>query len=138
MMLSIEQIGAITQGEIVQYVRDYAWQHLLTDSRTILHPAGSLFFAIRGAYNNGHKYLAALYGKGVRQFIVEQLSDIPGLQEPRDLRGLFPEANFIRVASSLAALQALAAHHRQAFAIPILGVTGSNGKTIVKEWLAQL
>ena len=137
-MLSIEQIGAIVQGEIVQYTREYPWQHLLTDSRTIWHPAGSLFFAIRGAYNNGHKYLAILYEKGVRQFIIEQITDIPGIQRPDDLRRAFPEANFVRVDSSLAALQALAAHHRQSFRIPVLGITGSNGKTIVKEWLAQL
>lgn len=137
-MLTIEQIGAITQGEIVQYVGEYAWQYLLTDSRTILHPAGSLFFAIRGAYNNGHKYLASLYSKGVRLFVIEQITDIPGMLGPQDLRRAFPEANFVRVHSSLAALQALAAHHRRAFRIPVLAITGSNGKTIVKEWLAQL
>jgi alanine racemase len=138
MMLTIEQIGAITQGETIQYVREYAWQHLLIDSRTILHPAGSLFFAIRGTYHNGHKYLAPLYSKGVRQFIVDQITDIPGVATAADLKKLFPEANFILVTSSLAALQALAAHHRQAFRIPVLAITGSNGKTIVKEWLAQL
>ncbi|MGV3641518.1 MAG: bifunctional UDP-N-acetylmuramoyl-tripeptide:D-alanyl-D-alanine ligase/alanine racemase [Adhaeribacter sp.] len=137
-MLSTEQIREITQGEVLQYAREYPWQHLLIDSRTILHPAGSLFFAIRGAYNNGHKYLAGLYDRGVRLFIIERVADIPGLQHPGELQQAFPEANIIRVASSLAALQALAAYHRRQFHIPVLAITGSNGKTIVKEWLSQL
>lgn len=105
--------------------------HLLTDSRKLSQPAGTVFFAIRGKYNDGHKYVAQLYRQGVRAFVVEQ-------GEPEELRSLYPEANILLVPGSLRALQQLAAWHRAQFAIPVVGVTGSNGKTIIKEWLAQL
>ncbi|RYU83722.1 bifunctional UDP-N-acetylmuramoyl-tripeptide:D-alanyl-D-alanine ligase/alanine racemase [Hymenobacter persicinus] len=106
--------------------------HLLLDSRRVGQPAGSLFFALRGPQHNGHRYLPELYAKGVRLFVVEDEAEIPG--------GLvaFPEAGVLLVPNSLAALQALAAHHRRQFHLPVFGITGSNGKTIVKEWLAQL
>ncbi|WP_317175112.1 Mur ligase family protein [Hymenobacter qilianensis] len=107
-------------------------QHLLLDSRRVGQPAGSLFFAIRGALHNGHRYLSDLYQRGVRLFVVDRLEEIPGGKLA------FPEAGFLLVENSLAALQALAAWHRRQFHIPVFGITGSNGKTIVKEWLAQL
>jgi alanine racemase len=107
-------------------------RHLLLDSRRVGLPAGAVFFALRGPSHDGHRYLPALYAQGVRLFIIEENTVLPG--------GLsaYAEAGIIQVASPLAALQALAAAHRQAFAGPIFGITGSNGKTIVKEWLAQL
>ncbi len=105
--------------------------HLLTDSRKLSQPAGTVFFAIRGKYNDGHKYLSQLYRQGVRTFVVEQ-------GEPAALTHLYPEASILLVKDSLQALQQVAAWHRQQFQIPVIGVTGSNGKTIVKEWLAQL
>ena len=105
--------------------------HLLTDSRKLSQPAGTLFFAIRGRYNDGHKYLPQLYQQGVRQFVVEQ-------GEAAELKQHYPEANILLVENGLEALQKLAAWHRGQFHVPVVGVTGSNGKTIVKEWLAQL
>lgn len=107
-------------------------QHLLLDSRHVGVAAGALFFAIRGAQHNGHRYLPDLYQQGVRQFVVDRAEEIP--------HGLvaYPEACFLLVADSLLALQAVAAHHRAQFRVPVVGITGSNGKTIVKEWLAQM
>jgi len=107
-------------------------RHLLLDSRRVGPPVGALFFALRGPSHDGHRYLPELYAQGVRLFIVEENAGLPG--------GLsaYPGAGLIAVASPLAALQALAAAHRAEFAGPVLAVTGSNGKTIVKEWLAQL
>ncbi len=103
---------------------------LLTDSRSLCFPEQTLFFALRTQRNDGHKYIAELYRRGVRSFVVEQ---VPPLFETA-----YPQANFLRVTSPLAALQRLAERHRDEFSIPIVGITGSNGKTMVKEWLYQL
>lgn len=100
-------------------------RHLLHDSRRIQHPETSLFFAIKTAYNDGHRYLAEAYQKGVRAFVVSE-------------EVALEEAAVIRVVDTLEALQKLAAWHRSQVNIPVIGITGSNGKTVVKEWLAQL
>lgn len=102
---------------------------LLTDSRSLTFPEESLFFALISTKNNGHKYISFLYKKGVRNFVVSEMRD-----EFLDM----PDANFLQVKDTLRALQLLARHHRLRFEIPIVGITGSNGKTIVKEWLYQL
>jgi alanine racemase len=102
---------------------------LLLDSRRVGLTEGALFFALRGPRHDGHHHLAALYAKGVRLFVVSHA--------PASL-GPFAGAGFVQVADTLAALQALAAQHRAAFQQPVWAITGSNGKTIVKEWLAQL
>ncbi len=104
-------------------------RYLLTDSRQLVSPTESLFFAIRGLHHDGHRFVAELYEQGVRQFVIEQ-DDFPA--------NAFPDAQFFFVKNSLAALQELATAHRLRFRIPVVGITGSNGKTIVKEWLAQL
>jgi len=137
-MISFAALADITQGSLLQYVQPQTVQYLLTDSRKMGRPAGTLFFAIKGAFNNGHAYVPALYAKGVRQFIVEDSHDIPGVKSAVSLPIAFPEANFLLVPDSLTALQQIAAFHRQQFSVPVMGITGSNGKTTVKEWLAQL
>jgi alanine racemase len=104
-------------------------QILLTDSRSLSDPAVSLFFALSTNQNDGHKYVRSLYEKGVRNFVVQH--PFTGMDE-------MPEANLLWVSDTLVALQQLAAFHREKFNIPIIGITGSNGKTIVKEWLYQL
>ena len=104
-------------------------QSLLLDSRRVGLAEGALFFALRGPRHDGHHHLAALYARGVRQFVVGYPP--PSLE-------LFAGAGFVLVPDTLVALQALAAQHRAQFAGPVWGITGSNGKTIVKEWLAQL
>ena len=107
---------------------------LLTDSRSLSFPEETLFFALKSERNDGHRYIADLYRRGVRSFVVETL---PG-NYTRHAATEWADANFLVVSSSLAALQRLAERHRDSFDIPIVGITGSNGKTMVKEWLYQL
>ncbi len=102
--------------------------HLLLDSRKVQVPASSVFFAIKGERRNGHLFIAELYKKQVRCFVVSETME----------EGLYPEAVFLKVNDTLVALQQLSAYHRQQFSIPVIGITGSNGKTIVKEWGWQL
>jgi alanine racemase len=117
-------------GELVSPPgQTHAIQELLIDSRQLNNPSLSLFFALVTLRNDGHKYINELYDKGVRSFVVQYL--------PAESQSL-AEAVFIRVDDSLRALQLLATEHRKKFAIPVIGITGSNGKTIVKEWLFQL
>ena len=126
---SIEQIAEIVGGKLViNDPDDHRIVDLLTDSRKIIHPETSLFFAIKGERHDGHRFIPELIVQGVRNFIV---SDYP--ESFSALR-----ANFIIVPEALVAMQMLAAFHRQRFHFPVLGITGSNGKTIVKEWLYQL
>ena len=102
---------------------------LLTDSRSLCFPSETLFFALTGPRNDGHNYIRDLYNRGVRNFVVSRLPD-----RMED----YSESNFLLVQDTLAALQKLAALHRKHFNIPVVGITGSNGKTIIKEWLYQL
>lgn len=118
-------IGARRYGDSESNVR---W--ILTDSRSLCFPEETLFFAIRSGRNDGHKYIADLYRRGVRNFVVEEL--------PQNWNEEYPEANFLKVPFALEALQRLAERHRDEFNIPVVGITGSNGKTVVKEWLYQL
>lgn len=102
---------------------------LLTDSRNLSEAAGTLFFAFETRHNDGHKYIRELADQGVRNFVIQKrLPEFDKLQN----------CNFLQVGDTLQALQKLAIHHRNQFRIPIVGITGSNGKTIVKEWLYQL
>ena len=103
---------------------------LLTDSRSLAFPEASLFFALVTRNGDGHTYISELYERGVRSFVVSSV--------PAGYADKYPEAVFLRVADTLRALQLLAERHREAFRIPIVGITGSNGKTVVKEWLYQL
>jgi alanine racemase len=102
--------------------------HLLLDSRKIHVPATSLFFAVKGPRRDGQQFIPELYKKGVRSFIVSEKINADN----------YPEANFLEVNDTLVALQQLVAWHRSQFNFPVIGITGSNGKTIVKEWLYQL
>lgn len=104
-------------------------RELAYDSRRIQQGDGTLFFALVTSKNDGHRYIGELYQKGIRHFVVR-----------RDYAdaAMYPEADFIGVEDTLKALQELAAFHRRQFRIPVIGITGSNGKTTVKEWLYQL
>ncbi|MGI6222899.1 MAG: bifunctional UDP-N-acetylmuramoyl-tripeptide:D-alanyl-D-alanine ligase/alanine racemase [Prevotella sp.] len=103
---------------------------LLTDSRSLCFPEETLFFALHSDRNDGHNYIPELYRRGVHNFVVVNV--------PQDWEKVYPRANFLKVLSPLKALQRLAERHRDEFNIPIIGITGSNGKTMVKEWLYQL
>jgi len=102
--------------------------HLLIDSRRLVFPTTSLFFSLKTAHQNGHDFIADLVQRGAKNFVVESDFDIVP----------FPHCNFILVDNVYKALQQIAQHHRSLFNYPVIGITGSNGKTIVKEWLAQL
>lgn len=127
MTYTIHHIAQIIKADAV-IVHDSVIENLLLDSRKVFAPASSLFFALRGPRRDGHQFIADLFKRGVMNFVVDRQMEI------RD----YPEANFLKVHDSLEALQLLAAHHRRQFSIPVIGITGSNGKTIVKEWLYQL
>ena len=99
------------------------------DSRSVVTPEHTLFFALTGNNHNGHDYIRTLYTDGVRAFVISEFRE-----EFNQLTG----ANFIVVENVLTALQQLAAHHRQHTQAEVIGITGSNGKTVVKEWLYQL
>ncbi len=103
---------------------DVEW--LLTDSRSLCFPENTLFFALRTYRGDGHRYVRELYDRGVRAFVVDTLQD-----------GM-PDAVQLQVPDTLTALQRLAERHRETFSIPVIGITGSNGKTVVKEWLYQM
>lgn len=118
-------IGARRYGETETRVG-----FILTDSRSLCFPEETLFFALMSERNNGHHYIPELYRRGVRNFVV---SAVPVGYEDK-----YPEANFLKVVNTRKALQRLAERHRDEFNIPIVGITGSNGKTMVKEWLYQL
>jgi Alr-MurF fusion protein len=128
-MILFSQLESITPGKILILEKDQSIISIITDSRKAVESEGSVFFAIKGSNHDGHLFLNELYRKGIRQFVVEK--------EPTD-PSLFPGANIYLVTSAVAALQALVAYHRATLSTPVIGVTGSNGKTIVKEWLFQL
>lgn len=129
MKYGIEQIiTLIGARRIGNTDTDIRW--ILTDSRSLCFPEETLFFALRSERNDGHNYIADLYRRGVRNFVVRHV--------PENAAGDYADANFLKVVSPLAALQRLAERHRDEFDIPVVGITGSNGKTMVKEWLSQL
>ncbi len=107
---------------------DTLCRNALTDSRTAQAAPDPVFFAISGVNHDAHDYIRDLYGRGVRAFVVERQVDTTGM----------PGAGFVVVPSAVEALQSLAAHHRASFKGVVVAITGSNGKTVVKEWAAQL
>ena len=129
MHYAIENIAALT-GARRYGSRSATIDWLLTDSRSLAFAETTLFFALRTKMGDGHRYIADLYRRGVRNFVVGTV--------PPDHERDYPEANFLLVVSPLKALQRLAERHREEFGLPVIGVTGSNGKTVVKEWLYQL
>ena len=123
---SLQKISEIVNGKLVGEANGEV-SDLLIDSRHLVDPHQTLFFALKSTRNDGHRYIDDLYEKGVRAFVVSQLPE-----------SIHPDATFVVVPDTLKALQMLAACHRQQFDIPVIGITGSNGKTIVKEWLYQM
>ena len=124
--MELEELAAVVSGSVVQS-NNHAFQYVATDSRTIRQPENTLFCAHKGPNHDGHDYVYSLYQEGVRTFMIERPMDI-----------FLPEAGLFLVQDSLKALIELASFHRKQFDYPVIGVTGSNGKTIVKEWLAML
>ncbi len=130
MNYSIEDIARIINGKLISNA-DHTMpvKNLLIDSRNLVSPENSIFIALVTKRNDGHKYIDELYNKGLRAFIISK--------PPVNISEL-KEAEFIIVDDTLKALQDLAASHRRQYDYPVIGITGSNGKTIIKEWLFQL
>ena len=129
-------ITALKPREVIGKPAGQEVTYLLTDSRQLGTsqaplPAETLFFALRTPKNDGARYIPDLYARGVRMFVVGRDSLL--LSADR-----LPEALVLRVEDSLSALQSLAAYVRSLYDIPVIGITGSNGKTVVKEWLYEL
>lgn len=126
---SIDQLATLAGGVLHKgSSAKTSIRYLLYDSRKLAHPNETLFVAIRTSRNDGHLFISSLYSNGVRNFLVE---NIPHSNQ-------FLDANFIVVENALDGLKQIAANHRNQFEFPIVGITGSNGKTIVKEWLFTL
>lgn len=128
MEYSIKEIAEIIAATYPK-LKDSTISILLTDSRSLSFPEQSLFFALKTKTNDGHKYIKELYKLRVRNFVVSEMS--PDFEKMKD-------ANFLIVKDTVRALQKLAIFHRKRFNIPVIGITGSNGKTVVKEFLYQL
>lgn len=124
---TITHIAEILNPISFKKVNDSVIRKLVIDSRTVTDPDGSLFFALNGK-RDGHAYLADAYNNGLRNFVV---SDVSYLEK-------YPDANVVLVGDVLSSLQILAKYNREQYHLKVIGITGSNGKTIVKEWLYQL
>lgn len=128
MSSSIEEIVSVTgANRIGERQAHIDW--ILTDSRSLCFPEETLFFALKTKRNDGHKYIYELYTRGVYNFVVTEI--------PENMKN-HADVNFLVVGNVLKALQRLAAKRRERFDVPVVGITGSNGKTVVKEWLYQL
>ncbi|MDP6908928.1 MAG: UDP-N-acetylmuramoyl-tripeptide--D-alanyl-D-alanine ligase, partial [Flavobacteriales bacterium] len=131
-MIKLQTLGGIASVLEVPCpteFQDRRIRELAIDSRKVVMPSNSLFFAIQGDRHDGHNFIEVLFEKGVRGFVINQ---------DHQISDALDDAFFIRVDDTLKALQAVAAATRSQYNYPIIGITGSNGKTIVKEWLYQL
>jgi Alr-MurF fusion protein len=126
-MYAFKEIAEIVDGEFVSEVIGNV-QRLVFDTRLVVEASGCLFFALKSGHKDGHRYVPAAYDKGIRFFVVRADFEVPEA---------YKDAGFIKVPDPLEALQKLGRYHRLKFQIPVLAITGSNGKTIVKEWLSQ-
>jgi alanine racemase len=126
---SVRDIINLANGHLIQGGLDEIIlpENITIDSRKYRGKPNSAFFAIVGKINNGHHYLETVYYHGVRVLVISEGVDPT----------LFPEAVIIKVADTLQALQKIAAIHRSKFQFPVIGITGSNAKTIVKEWIYE-
>ena len=136
MSYSIEQISEIIGAQRVgDAPATIDW--LLTDSRSLSFPEATLFFALSSKRNDGARSIPDLYIREVRNFVISR-ETYSLMEEEGAFGGIHPDANYLVVPHPLKALQKIAEQHRSRFQIPVIGITGSNGKTVVKEWLYQL
>ena len=136
--MTINEIRTLINPSKCQVVSPHAQiSELCFDSRQIKKPTETLFFAFKTDRNDGHRYIPDLLDKGVRHFVVTTLPDRwPELDDKQ--RQMLLASDLFVVKDTLAALQSIATAHRQRFQCPTIGITGSNGKTIVKEWLSNM
>ena len=128
MRYSIEKIGNIIDSKNYFKNPTINIEDIFIDSRNIVPINQSLFVSLHSERRDGHQFIENLYNLGYRNFLVNLAFN----------HTLFLEANFLKVSNVLEALQKIAVYHRNQFQFPIIGITGSNGKTIIKEWLYQL
>ena len=129
-MYTLDQIAEITNIKLVGK-NNYTIHHFLNDSRSLLDTNATLFIALKSGRNNGHNYIPELIEKGVTSFLISEMDFNTSLYNDSNI-------SFLVSKDPLKTIQQLAAYHRQQFSIPVIGITGSNGKTVVKEWLYQL
>lgn len=137
---TIKRIASIIGGEVVGNQSDtIIVEDILFDSRLLIDAENTLFFALNSGRNDGHKYIKDLYEKGVKAFVISR-KNIENYDVKAQISTLqqYSDAVFVVVDDTFVALQTLAAYHRMQFDIPVVGITGSNGKTVVKEWLYQI
>lgn len=125
--IGLKAIAKRIKGRVEGPLTDEPIRHLILDSRKFQGRPNALFFALKGESHDGHFFLDELYQKGQRRFVVERMPEIPQ-----------PDATYVLVEDALRALQQLAGSHRKQFNYPVLAITGSNGKTVLKEWAHQL
>jgi len=130
MAIHFSQLADITGGQMINLYSDQELSTLIIDSRKPVNTYGSVFFAIRGPNRDGHDYIQSAYNSGIRQFVV-------GAEYTFDSE-LIGNCNVWAVPDTILALQQIAAHRRRQFDLKVVAITGSNGKTIVKEWLSQV
>ena len=131
MKYSVNNIKSILNAnEFGEFVDDIVITDIVYDTRKITFPAESMFVALKGQLRDGHDFVQSAYEKGIRVFLVEMEYQIP--------IEYVTHCIFLKVANPIESIQILAANHRKQFYIPIVGITGSNGKTVVKEWLGEL
>lgn len=126
--MQTSELTSIAQGSWLAFHRDSEIRQVFIDSRKYFSVEGGLFIALKGQGHDGHLFIEELYKRGVRNFVVEHKINLHNL----------PQANVFLCSSSVKCLQQLAIHRRKGFKHPVIGITGSNGKTIIKEWLFQV
>src|SRR5687768_16333843 len=124
----VKEIKEVINAEGVLNQPEATIRTLVFDSRKLTDMEHALFFALKGR-RDGHEYLQEVYDQGIRNFVIS---------EDSVMFKKYPDANILIVHDTLQAMQFLTAWHRKQFEYPVIAITGSNGKTIVKEWLYQL
>lgn len=125
--MKLSELKEITKAVCLSEPENLEITELAIDSRKIQNPEQCLFIALSGTFRDGHQFIKAAWQKGVRTFLVNRIPEEN-----------FPDTYFLQVDNTLSALQKIATAHREKFHFPVIGITGSNGKTIIKEWLFQL
>jgi alanine racemase len=127
-LYSVQEIKQIIDANATFADPDAIIRTLAIDSRTLTDVSKSLFFALKSR-RDGHEFIDEVYQAGIRNFVIS---------DKNFNTGVYKDGNFLSVTDTLKALQSLSAHHRSQYHYPVIAITGSNGKTIVKEWLYQL
>jgi len=130
MAILFSQLADITGGDLEQFHLDQPLSHLQIDSRKWSITSDAVFLAIKGIKHDGHDFIEIAYESGIRQFIINKGFKFDPV--------VLEKCNVLAVPDTLKALQVITAYHRDQFNLKVIAINGSNGKTIVKEWLSQI